>query len=302
VRAVATFRIGKVILKSLFKKPATLMYPVIPREWQDRTRGHISIRETDCILCGICGKKCPTNAITVDRDKRTWTIERMQCIQCGCCVEVCPKTCLNMEQKYTEPGSEKVVDTIEIPKSDKKALNKATDAEDGGSGNLTCNLEECVYCGLCAKNCPCDALEVDRKEKIWKVDLEACASCGMCLDKCPKKCLSMGGSQDEKPADSPSKKEDESDSTQKTADSGEDADGLNCNVDECVFCGLCAKECPFDAINVNRDEKLWEVDRDACVQCGACVDRCPKRCLAIGEIPAATKKADSDEPKEKKRR
>jgi len=108
-------KISKLVLRSLFKKPATLMYPVIPREWQERTRGHIGIVEEDCILCGICSKKCPTNCITVDRTKRKWIIERMQCIQCGCCVEVCPKKCLTMEKAYTSPETFKVIDTFEIP-------------------------------------------------------------------------------------------------------------------------------------------------------------------------------------------
>ena len=71
--------------------------------------------EEECILCGICSKKCPTNCITVDRSKRKWTIERMQCIQCGCCTDVCPKKCLTMEQAYTTPETFKVIHTFDIP-------------------------------------------------------------------------------------------------------------------------------------------------------------------------------------------
>jgi ech hydrogenase subunit F len=112
---VLVSKISKLVLRSLFKKPATLMYPVIPRVWQERTRGHIGIVEEECILCAICSKKCPTNCITVDRAKRKWTIERMQCIQCGCCVEVCPKKCLTMEQAYTSPETFKVIDAFDIP-------------------------------------------------------------------------------------------------------------------------------------------------------------------------------------------
>lgn len=118
---MATFKIGKLVLGSMFKKPATLMYPVVPRQWQERTRGHIDIDESKCILCGICGRKCPTNAIAVDRASRTWTIERMQCIQCGCCVEVCPKKCLSMAPEYTAPGPEKVTDAFAIPEAEKPA-------------------------------------------------------------------------------------------------------------------------------------------------------------------------------------
>ena len=103
----------------MFKKPATLMYPVIPRQWQERTRGNIGIDAESCILCNICAKKCPTNAIKVDRDNRTWDIERMQCIQCGSCVETCPKKCLVMNPEYTTPDTVKVIDSISIPEQPK---------------------------------------------------------------------------------------------------------------------------------------------------------------------------------------
>jgi len=118
---MASFKIGKLVLKSLFSKPATLMYPVIPRVWEERTRGQIGIVEESCILCSICAKKCPTNAIVVDRANRSWTIERMACIQCGSCTEACPKKCLIMENQYTAPDTEKVFNKHDIPETPKPA-------------------------------------------------------------------------------------------------------------------------------------------------------------------------------------
>ena len=125
---MATFKIGKVVLKSLFKKPATKItadQPIITKNWKARTRGHIDIDKDQCILCGMCMRKCPANAITVDRAGSTWEIQRMQCIQCGSCVEVCPKKCLSMAPEYTEPGVEKVVDKFDIPKKEKPAPKAA---------------------------------------------------------------------------------------------------------------------------------------------------------------------------------
>lgn len=112
---MATFKIGKLLLRSLFKKPATLMYPVVQRQWQERTRGHVEINETVCILCSICARKCPCGAITVDKATRTWQIQRMQCIQCSACVDNCPKKCLSMKPEYTTPDTKKVVDVFNIP-------------------------------------------------------------------------------------------------------------------------------------------------------------------------------------------
>ena len=189
---MATFKIGKMVLRSLFKKPATLMYPVVPRQWQERTRGQIGIEEASCILCGICAKKCPTNAIVVDRAKRTWTIERMACIQCGSCTEVCPKKCLLMENQYTEPGVEKVFHTFDIPEAPKAAPAKPAAAAGGDAataGGLKCDTEVCIYCGICAKQCPVSAIAVNRAEKKWEFDQATCVSCGVCVEKCPKKCL-----------------------------------------------------------------------------------------------------------------
>ncbi len=98
------FSMGKTIFSSLFKKPATISYPLQPKVNMERTRGHVENEIEKCIFCGICKKRCPTGAIDVikgDPDS-TWSIERFQCIQCNCCVEVCPKKCLIMDNTLTE--------------------------------------------------------------------------------------------------------------------------------------------------------------------------------------------------------
>ena len=93
---MGAFKIAKTVLKSAFKKPATLMYPVVEREWQERTRGSIDIEADKCILCGICSKRCPADAINVDRKGGKWEIHRMQCVQCGECVEAVSYTHLTL--------------------------------------------------------------------------------------------------------------------------------------------------------------------------------------------------------------
>ncbi len=105
----------KTELRNLFSKPATRPYPQQPREYPERTRGHIENDIDVCIFCGLCSKKCPTGAITVDRTARTWSIHRFSCIQCGYCVESCPKKCLSMHQTYTQPGAQKTEDVLQGP-------------------------------------------------------------------------------------------------------------------------------------------------------------------------------------------
>ena len=120
------FKISKLVGGSLFKKPATNMYPVQPWVPYERTRGHIVIDIDACIFCGICAKKCPTVAIEVDAEAGTWAIDPMRCIQCNCCVEVCPKDCLMDDPHYPAPSTHKVIDKHIGTPPVKKPKAKAT--------------------------------------------------------------------------------------------------------------------------------------------------------------------------------
>lgn len=109
---MTVMRFAGYIIKNLFQKPATNLYPVKKQKCFDRTRGHVAIDIEACIFCGMCSRKCPTGAIGVDRNQKRWDIERLKCIQCSCCVEVCPKKCLSMENAYTAPSRGSVKDVF----------------------------------------------------------------------------------------------------------------------------------------------------------------------------------------------
>ena len=116
------FSIGKMVMRSLFSKPATLMYPVVPRIPTPITRGHVSIDIEKCILCGMCKRKCPAQAIEVIRLEKSWEIDTYRCVQCNCCVEVCPVKCLKMEGSYTKPSTGLIKNKfIQAPKAEVKA-------------------------------------------------------------------------------------------------------------------------------------------------------------------------------------
>jgi len=99
--------IGKTVMRSLFGKPATAMYPVVLNEFYPNTRGRIELNVEDCIFCGMCSRRCPCGAIEVNRQEKKWEIDRTRCIVCDFCVHVCPKTCLTSERQYTAPMSDK---------------------------------------------------------------------------------------------------------------------------------------------------------------------------------------------------
>ena len=108
-------KMTKTALEGLFRKPATVRYPLERKPVYAATRGRIAIEEAKCILCVLCDKKCPTGAIKVDRAGKTWAIDRLRCIQCGYCVEVCPKKCLVMQTMYSPPVVARSVDVVAVP-------------------------------------------------------------------------------------------------------------------------------------------------------------------------------------------
>ncbi|MFA6583977.1 MAG: 4Fe-4S binding protein [Elusimicrobiaceae bacterium] len=93
----------KTTIANLFRKPATVLYPFVPGKVYANTRGEVMNDTDSCIFCGICQRRCPANAITVNRAAKEWKIERLRCIVCGNCADVCPKKCLSFDNQYPKP-------------------------------------------------------------------------------------------------------------------------------------------------------------------------------------------------------
>ena len=95
----------KSALQAVWRKPATRRYPFEVREPFAASRGMIDMDPDVCVYCGLCQKRCPTNAIKVVRAPKSWTLNPHRCIVCGYCVEVCPKDCIVMHAKHRAPAS-----------------------------------------------------------------------------------------------------------------------------------------------------------------------------------------------------
>ena len=233
----------KYALGNLTKKTSCEMYPVKHKEVAPGYRGAISYDPNKCVNCGMCMKVCSPGAITrteVEKDEGkeiTYRFDWTSCTFCGMCQDFCTEKAITMTDHYEMVGNAEDLVTV------------ATFFKKTPAGKLVVN-DDCVFCSLCAKNCPEGAITVDRQSKSWSVDEEKCVKCGKCVSKCPKKALAF-----EKPQ-------------------------VKCG-DDCVFCGLCAKNCPEEAITVDRANKSWSVDPEKCVLCGKCVSRCPKKTLCI---------------------
>ncbi len=238
----------KEAITNLFSRPSTVEYPNKVKESpaKPRYRGRVTYDPEKCLDCGQCIKVCSPSSITRTEEdvpegkKITLHFDMTSCTFCGTCEDFCDSKAIHLTEDYH------LVDTDPAKLSTEGSHIKAV-----VKGRLKAGAD-CVFCGLCAKNCPNGAITVDRANKSWSVDEEKCVKCGICVSKCPKKCLAFETVEPE----------------------------VKC-VGDCVFCGLCAKKCPQEAITVDRAAKSWSVDNEKCVKCGICVNSCPKKALVL---------------------
>ena len=85
------------VLRTVFKKPATNLYPYQKLVMAEHYRGKLSFDVSKCIGCKLCMKDCPSNAIAINKvgEKQfEAVIDLGRCIYCAQCVDSCPKKAL----------------------------------------------------------------------------------------------------------------------------------------------------------------------------------------------------------------
>ncbi len=97
------FKMTPNVLRNLFSKKPTRLYPVEIREPFENMRGELINEIENCTFCRICEIKCPSRCISVDKKAATWSCDPFACIYCGICVDACPAKCLHQATAYRQP-------------------------------------------------------------------------------------------------------------------------------------------------------------------------------------------------------
>lgn len=95
------------VLRSLFKRPVTELYPFERRESPERLRGKLHWNPEKCTGCCLCVKDCPAEAIeliTLDKKNKRFVLRYHidRCAYCAQCVQNCRFGCLSMSNDEWE--------------------------------------------------------------------------------------------------------------------------------------------------------------------------------------------------------
>ena len=69
-----------------------------------------------------------------------------------------------------------------------KTLVRCNSLDKGKKVKEACE-KGCIGCGICAKNCPEEAITMENNLAV--IDADKCKNCGLCSEKCPQKTISV---------------------------------------------------------------------------------------------------------------
>jgi formate hydrogenlyase subunit 6/NADH:ubiquinone oxidoreductase subunit I len=75
-------------------------------------------------------------------------------------------------------------DTIRYPK-------ERTDIPSTNRGRVVWDMQRCIWCRMCEKNCPTKAIVTDKERKTQTITRVRCIACRTCVDVCPVNIIKM---------------------------------------------------------------------------------------------------------------
>lgn len=148
-----------------------------------------------CTFCSHCADFCSTHAIELTDDYHMIATKEEDLIVTGTFIKKAPVKKPAPTQPAAAPAAKEApaAKVAAAPKAEEKKEEAAPACPvvPRDDGKPVSDPSKCVFCGICAKKCPMEAITVDRASKTWTLDDEKCIACGTCADSCPKKCIIM---------------------------------------------------------------------------------------------------------------
>ena len=199
----------------------------------------IAAGEADCAACPVGGASVGTKIAAIMGLEAGEVVRKTAFVKCA---GDCEKTKVN----YNYSGVE--------------SCSVMPYVQNGGPKICTYG---CLGYGECVQSCAFDAIHI--VNGIAVVDKEKCKACGKCVVVCPRHLIEIIPYQAKLAVQCASK------------DKGKDV-MAGCSAG-CIACGICVKQCEFDAITV--ENNIAYIDQDKCTGCGKCAEKCPKKVIKM---------------------
>ena len=301
------FPFVKEALAQLFSKPSTIAFPAAPSPAKPNYRGRIVFHPDKCISCNMCERVCAGQAIThtsepcEEGERITRQFYLGSCTFCSHCASFCTHGAIELSDDYHmvadyyhadtfEEGEEALIvrgtyiKKVPVKKAAPAAAPAAPKAEAKPAEEKPAapKAEEKPVATADAKaETPAEVTEEAPKTKRTRKPKTETADAAA-----PAEATVTEKVADEAPAPEAPKAEEKAAPVEEAAapaappeprDDGKPVQDPS----KCIYCTLCARNCPAGALTVDRKAKTWVLDEDLCVACGTCQGACPKDAIIM---------------------
>ena len=285
------FPFVKEALAQLFSKPSTIAFPAAPSPAKPNYRGRIVFHPDKCISCNMCERVCAGQAIShtsepcEEGERITRQFYLGSCTFCSHCASFCTHCAIELSDDYHMIAT-KEEDLIVSGTYIKKAPVKKAAPAAAPAAKPTAPKKEATLAEEAPK---AEAPKAEEKAPAATADAKAEAAPEVTeaapKKRAPRKKKEEVSAEAAPEAEAPKAEEKASPAEEPapvTAPPQPRDDGKPVqDPSKCIYCTLCARNCPAGALTVDRKAKTWVLDEDLCVACGTCQGACPKDAIIM---------------------
>ena len=285
------FPFVKEALTQLFSKPSTIAFPAAPSPAKPNYRGRIVFHPDKCISCNMCERVCAGQAIShtsepcEEGERITRQFYLGSCTFCSHCASFCTHGAIELSDDYHMIATKEedlIVSGTYIKKAPvKKAApaaapaakpaapkKEATPAEEAPKAEAPKAEEKAPAATADAKaEAVPEVTEAAPKKRAPRKKKEEVSAEAAPEAEAPKAEEKASPAEEPAPVTTPPQPRDDGKPVQDPS--------------KCIYCTLCARNCPAGALTVDRKAKTWVLDEDLCVACGTCQGACPKDAIIM---------------------